>query len=423
MSHGTRRRAPGQSDLPDRSVPRSLARVSDPRAGGLPVETIKDTATTGVAGSTVTWLFTDLDHTVDVQTIATTGATTDTYRDPYGNPIAGSNTTWADGNGYLNKPASPTTGLTSLGDRFYNPTLGTFTTPDPLLATNNPQQINGYTYAANNPITLTDPTGDCYEDTTDALTHSSNCAGGHNTTAPSATTLTDWSTYGQGTTTWTRPHNAATTPHHNTTPTPAASGWPTTIPSSKGSIGLAGQRDDTSLTPATLGLAAGITVVVIAGVVVLCVAIDGACIEPIGSALTITSTTGATTTAIGTEAGSGIATSLDLTTDATATETAADAPVAFGPAPKNAWETFERVESKGSPLPGYKGGSTFANDGSGGAQILPRGSGVTYREWDVNPNVKGVDRGAERIVTGSDGTAYYTNNHYTSFTQFTGPGG
>jgi guanyl-specific ribonuclease Sa len=39
---------------------------------------------------------------------------------------------------------------------------------------------------------------------------------------------------------------------------------------------------------------------------------------------------------------------------------------------------------------------------------------------------KGVDRGGERIVTGSvDGrivSGYYTSNHYTSFTQFYGGG-
>jgi large repetitive protein len=96
--------------------------------------------------------------------------------------------------------------------------------------------------------------------------------------------------------------------------------------------------------------------------------------------------------------------------------------VALGPAPENAWNTFERVQSKGSPLPGYKGGSAFANDGRAGGQILPstttEGGTVTYREWDVNPYIKGVDRGPERIVTGSDGSAYYTNDHYNSFTQF-----
>ncbi|MBD3779994.1 MAG: ribonuclease, partial [Micrococcales bacterium] len=96
--------------------------------------------------------------------------------------------------------------------------------------------------------------------------------------------------------------------------------------------------------------------------------------------------------------------------------------VAFGPVPENAWTTFGRVQTKGSPLPGFKGGSSYRNTGQAGSQALPRSTGggdpITYREWDINPNVKGVDRGPERIVTGSDGSAYYTNDHYGSFTQF-----
>jgi hypothetical protein len=46
---------------------------------------------------------------------------------------------------------------------------------------------------------------------------------------------------------------------------------------------------------------------------------------------------------------------------------AAGADVAFGPAPENAWSTFDRVQAKGSPLQGYKGGSGFANDGRQGS--------------------------------------------------------
>lgn len=46
---------------------------------------------------------------------------------------------------------------------------------------------------------------------------------------------------------------------------------------------------------------------------------------------------------------------------------------------------------------------------------LPASPGVTYREWDVNPYTKGVDRGSERLVTGSDGSAYFTDDHYESF--------
>ena len=48
--------------------------------------------------------------------------------------------------------------------------------------------------------------------------------------------------------------------------------------------------------------------------------------------------------------------------------------------------------------------------------LSPAGRLITYREWDVDPYQKGVNRGAERIVIGSDGRAYYTNNHYGTFT-------
>lgn len=47
---------------------------------------------------------------------------------------------------------------------------------------------------------------------------------------------------------------------------------------------------------------------------------------------------------------------------------------------------------------------------------------IEERPWGsaLNPYVKGVDRGLERLVTGSDGSAYYTGDHYGSFLQFWG---
>ena len=96
--------------------------------------------------------------------------------------------------------------------------------------------------------------------------------------------------------------------------------------------------------------------------------------------------------------------------------------IPIGPASEDAWTVLNRVDAKGAPLPGYKGGKTFLNDGSQGAQVLPRtasdGGSITYREWDLSPNIKGVPRDARRLVTGSDGSAYYTTDHYLSFIQF-----
>jgi guanyl-specific ribonuclease Sa len=64
---------------------------------------------------------------------------------------------------------------------------------------------------------------------------------------------------------------------------------------------------------------------------------------------------------------------------------------------------------------------TDMNDGRGGGQALPRtdaaGNPITYKEYDVNPFSQGVNRGAERIVRGSDGSAYFTDNPYPTFTK------
>ncbi|MFV2022030.1 polymorphic toxin-type HINT domain-containing protein, partial [Micromonospora sp. LOL_023] len=51
------------------------------------------------------------------------------------------------------------TGLTHIGARHYDPTQGRFISVDPLVNPDNPQTLNAYAYANNNPTTYTDPTG------------------------------------------------------------------------------------------------------------------------------------------------------------------------------------------------------------------------------------------------------------------------
>jgi guanyl-specific ribonuclease Sa len=86
-----------------------------------------------------------------------------------------------------------------------------------------------------------------------------------------------------------------------------------------------------------------------------------------------------------------------------------------------ALKTLDVIDRTGAAPQGFQGGRQFQNDGRSGGQVLPRtdanGNSITYREWDVNARQPGVPRGAERIVTGSDGSAYYTDNHYTTFTK------
>jgi len=91
-------------------------------------------------------------------------AQTPTWRQftPYGAP-RGTPVTWIDNRGFLDKPADPNTGLTIIGARQYDPVTGRFISLDPVLETTSPQQLNGYSYAAGNPVTDADPSGLCVE--------------------------------------------------------------------------------------------------------------------------------------------------------------------------------------------------------------------------------------------------------------------
>lgn len=89
--------------------------------------------------------------------------------------------------------------------------------------------------------------------------------------------------------------------------------------------------------------------------------------------------------------------------------------------PARAYETLAEIDAGRWPdsadAPGTKGGERWQNrEGT-----LPRtgtdGKPVTYQEWDVNPKQRNRSRDAERIVTGSDGTAWYTGDHYATFTR------
>ncbi|CAM5696744.1 GIY-YIG domain-containing protein OS=Streptomyces canus OX=58343 GN=AQI96_40750 PE=4 SV=1 [Streptomyces canus] len=88
-------------------------------------------------------------------------AQTPTWRqfDPYGNP-RGTTTTWADNRTFLNKTTDTNTGLTDIGARQYDPTIGRFISLDPLLQTGISQSLNGYSYGAGNPISFSDPSGE-----------------------------------------------------------------------------------------------------------------------------------------------------------------------------------------------------------------------------------------------------------------------
>jgi len=82
--------------------------------------------------------------------------------------------------------------------------------------------------------------------------------------------------------------------------------------------------------------------------------------------------------------------------------------------PQHAWDTLNYIQNNnGTPPNGYVGGNSYANDGRGGTKILP--NDAPDHEYDVHIYVRGQWRGAERIVIGASGTAWYTPDHYRTF--------
>lgn len=77
--------------------------------------------------------------------------------------------------------------------------------------------------------------------------------------------------------------------------------------------------------------------------------------------------------------------------------------------PSAAQETL-RLAKVGGPFPYSKDGSVFGNR----ERQLPRKPYGYYREFTA-PTPGSHDRGPRRIITGRNGEAYYTDDHYRSF--------
>ena len=67
---------------------------------------------------------------------------------------------------------------------------------------------------------------------------------------------------------------------------------------------------------------------------------------------------------------------------------------------------------KGQSL-GTNAGRTFKNNKNDLLNVDNYGNTITYKEYDVNSKIPGSGRDAERFVRGSDGSVYYTDNHYS----------
>ncbi|MEU7825491.1 RHS repeat-associated core domain-containing protein [Catellatospora sp. NPDC049133] len=116
----------------------------------------KNVAVRGTAG--VHFQATDHHGTAVCSINATTGAITWRRTTPYGGTRQTPSGPVPDQRGFVGGTQDPT-GLTHLGAREYDPVLGRFISVDPAFVIEDPRQYNAYQYAANNPVTSSDPAG------------------------------------------------------------------------------------------------------------------------------------------------------------------------------------------------------------------------------------------------------------------------
>ncbi|GIJ48789.1 type IV secretion protein Rhs [Virgisporangium aliadipatigenens] len=109
-------------------------------------------------GGQLTWLVTDRQNTPYLAVDSTSLKVARRRFDPFGAP-RGTSDPFPTELGFLGGTRDDATGLTHLGAREYDPASGRFTSVDPLLVPNEPQQLNAYGYANNNPIAYSDPSG------------------------------------------------------------------------------------------------------------------------------------------------------------------------------------------------------------------------------------------------------------------------
>ncbi len=100
--------------------------------------------------------------------------------------------------------------------------------------------------------------------------------------------------------------------------------------------------------------------------------------------------------------------SMPVPTDRTPPDVSTDTRI-----PAKAFKVLKYVRENGVAPSGYEGGRRFGNY----EKRLPQKDGnqrINYQEWDVNPKIRGKNRGAERLIT-SPVKAYYTGDHYRTF--------
>jgi len=96
------------------------------------------------------------------------------------------------------------------------------------------------------------------------------------------------------------------------------------------------------------------------------------------------------------------------------------APTAGAKLPSDAAKALTEIE-QGAARPNVRNPKPFVNDGRGGTARLPSqdatGKPIAYTEHTVNSRPPGGTLDGKRIVTGSDGSVWYTDDHFTTWTR------
>jgi RHS repeat-associated protein len=113
---------------------------------------------TDKTGASVSSLVNDPHGTAELSIANGTGVVSKRRMDASGLARGEAPDSWVGDHGFLNKPKDET-GLVSLGARYYEPAAGRFVSVDPVMLLGTPQQWAAYSYADNNPVTYSDPSG------------------------------------------------------------------------------------------------------------------------------------------------------------------------------------------------------------------------------------------------------------------------
>ena len=93
----------------------------------------------------------------------------------------------------------------------------------------------------------------------------------------------------------------------------------------------------------------------------------------------------------------------------------------LGNLPDNVKSSYQKYNENGwsgnvsGQTTGTKAGGVFKNRDRKLPTMDKNGNAITYKEFDGNNKMPNSNRDRERFIRGSDGSTYYTNDHYDSF--------